>query len=312
MPLINRIRRHWLFSLMFVSLAAWAGTSYADYLRALAQRESSMNQYAVNQYGYAGLYQMGKAALQDAGYKNSSGAWTGKDGVTSQAAFLADAQAQTNAITTYHQKAWNTIQAYGLDKYVGQTVNGVQITPSGLLAGYHLLGIGNATNPGLQAYLQTGKNPKDPNGTTIASYIAKFGGYSLPVSGTTYASVLAANPSGGATGGTATSTSSNATPLPTSLISGSSVLGSLLSSSPTPNPVHASPLAGYAGGSGSTMGDTRNMLTLVAGTAALLWLAYVVFGSWAAFADGKTGLHVMSQDIVRGALVVMLIVAVLW
>ena len=46
MPTVTRwVRRHWLLSLLFVSVAAWAGTTYADYLRALAQRESSMNQY---------------------------------------------------------------------------------------------------------------------------------------------------------------------------------------------------------------------------------------------------------------------------
>ena len=111
------MRRHWLLSLLFVAAAAWAGTTYADFLRALAQRESSMNQYAVNQGGYAGLYQMGSLALQDAGYKNASGGWTGKDGITSQAGYLADAQAQTNAVTAYYAKAWNTIKYFGLDSY---------------------------------------------------------------------------------------------------------------------------------------------------------------------------------------------------
>jgi hypothetical protein len=85
--------RHALWSLLFVAFAAWAGTTYTDFLRALGDRESSMNQYAINQYGYAGLFQMGSLALQDAGYKTATGGWTGKDGITSQAQFLADAQA---------------------------------------------------------------------------------------------------------------------------------------------------------------------------------------------------------------------------
>lgn len=301
----NWIRRHALLSLLLVATVVWAGTTYADYLRSLAQRESSMNQYAVNKYGYSGLYQMGSGALQDAGYKTASGAWTGKDGINSQADFLANAQAQTNAVTAYHTKAWQTIQYYGLDKYVGQTVNGVEVTASGLLAGYHLLGIGNAQNPGLKAFLQGGVIGTDANNTSIASYIAKFGGYGLPTP-TTYAEVLSAKPSGGAS--TATTSSTATTPLPASLTS-PSVLASPSTGAVS---VYANPLDGFAGGSGSTMSDTRSMLTLVAATAFLTWLAYVVFGSWTAFAEGRVELHQMSGDIVRGMVVTMLLILILW
>ncbi len=303
--IFNWIRRHALFSLLLVATAVWAGTTYADYLRSLAQRESSMNQYAVNKYGYSGLYQMGSSALKDAGYKTSSGAWTGKDGINSQADFLANAQAQTNAVTAYHTKAWQTIQYYGLDKYVGQTINGVEVTASGLLAGYHLLGIGNAQNPGLKAFLQGGVIGTDANNTSIASYIAKFGGYGLP-SPTTYAEVLSAKPSGGTS--TVTTGSASSTPLPASLTS-PSVLAP-----PSTGAVSAysNPMDGFAGGSGSTMNDTRSMLTLVAAAAFLTWLAYVVHGSWSAFATGRLEIHEMSGDIVRGMVVTMLLILLLW
>lgn len=309
MPTVTRwVRRHWLLSLLFVSVAAWAGTTYADYLRALAQRESSMNQYAVNRFGYAGLYQMGSLAMQDAGYQTASGAWTGRDGITSQASFLANAQAQTNAVTAYNTRAWTTIQHYGLDSYVGQTVNGVQITKSGLLAGYHLLGIGNSAHPGLRAFLQTGVVGTDANNTRISTYIAQFGGYDLPVAGTTYASVLAAHPTGGTSGSTTNSASTGGnthTSIPASM-GGASVL-------PTPSaPAYANALDGYAGGSGSTMSSTRNMLALVAGAACLTWLAYVLLGLWTAFADGRTELYEMNGDVVRGLVVVMLFVVLIW
>ncbi|KAJ6638886.1 hypothetical protein Bhyg_11624, partial [Pseudolycoriella hygida] len=46
----------------------------------LAQRESGGNPKCVNSFGFMGLYQMGNAALQDVGYINSHGGWTGKDG----------------------------------------------------------------------------------------------------------------------------------------------------------------------------------------------------------------------------------------
>lgn len=303
------MRRHWLLSLLFVSVAAWAGTTYADYLRALAQTESSMNQYAVNKYGYAGLYQMGSSALQDAGYQNASGAWTGKDGITSQASFLANAQAQTNAITAYNTKAWATIKYFGLDSYVGQTVNGVEITQSGLLAGYHLLGIGNSAHPGLKAFLQSGVVGADANNTTIATYIAKFGGYDLPVAGTTYASVLAAHPTGGTAGIVKTNAGSTTgithTTIPASM-GGSSVLATASA------PVYANALDGYAGGSGSTMSSTRNMLALVGGAACLTWAAYVLLGLWTSFADGRAELHEMNGNVVRALVVVMLLVVLLW
>lgn len=312
MPKISHwMRRHWLLSLLFVAAAAWAGTTYADFLRALAQKESSMNQYAVNQGGYAGLYQMGSLALQDAGYKNASGGWTGKDGITSQAGYLADAQAQTNAVTAYYAKAWNTIKYFGLDSYVGQTVNGVQITESGLLAGYHLLGIGTAANPGLKQFLQNGTVGTDGNKTPITTYISQFGGYAMPVAGTTYASVLAAKPSGGVTAGaTGTTTTPAKTAVPPSL-TGTSLLGSSGSSGSSAS-VYADPMTGYAGGSGSSMGDTRNMLALIAGAATLTWLAYVLLGSWTAFANGRAEMRHMSGDIVRGMVVVMLIVFLIW
>lgn len=303
----NWIRRHALLSLLLVATAVWAGTTYADYLRSLAQRESSMNQYAVNKYGYSGLYQMGSGALQDAGYKTASGAWTGKDGINSQADFLANAQAQTNAVTAYHQKAWQTIQHYGLDKYVGQTVNGVQITASGLLAGYHLLGIGNAKNPGLKAFLQGGVIGTDANNTSITSYIAQFGGYGMPTA-TNYSEVLAAKPSGGVAMGSHGTGSGVSTTLPGSL-TGSPVLASPSAGS---SPIYANALDGFAGGSGSSMSDTRNMLTLVAAAALLTWLAYVVFGSWSAFADGRVELNEMGGDIVRGMVVAMLVILILW
>ena len=61
-------------------------SSYADFLNALGQRESSGNYQAVNSVGYLGKYQVGEAALIDAGYYTDgdtdpynnlwNGAWT--------------------------------------------------------------------------------------------------------------------------------------------------------------------------------------------------------------------------------------------
>jgi hypothetical protein len=65
----------------------------------------------------------------------------------------------------------------GYVKYAGQTLNGVHITMSGLLAGAHLLGA-----DGEIRYLKSGGDmvDSDPFGTTIVNYITKFGGYDTP------------------------------------------------------------------------------------------------------------------------------------
>ena len=158
--------------------------SYDQFLTDLAARESGGNYQIQNQYGYLGKYQMGEAALIDAGYyvkdstqKNDwSGRWTGKDGVVSAAQFLNTPVAQENAIRAYMDKQSAYIGYFGLDSYVGETVNGTVVTESGLLAGAHLMGVG-----GLRTYLSSGgaQNVTDGNGTPISSYISKFAGYSI-------------------------------------------------------------------------------------------------------------------------------------
>jgi hypothetical protein len=37
---------------------------------------------------------------------------------------------------------WRRIQRLGLDKYVGQTIDGIEITESGLISAAHLKGVG--------------------------------------------------------------------------------------------------------------------------------------------------------------------------
>src|SRR4030067_437283 len=63
-----------------------------------------------------------------------------------------------------------------IGKYVGQTINGVLITESGLIAGAHLKG-----PTGLRKYLESnGENDvTDGFGTPISSYIRDFGGYDV-------------------------------------------------------------------------------------------------------------------------------------
>ena len=156
-----------------------------QFLNALGARESGGNYKAFNKYGYAGKYQMGEAALVDAGYykKLSSkynndwtGIFTGKDNVYSIQDFLNNPKAQENAQKVFKKKQWSYLKAVGADKYIGLFINGYKITPSGLLAGAHLKGAGSVLD-----YLQSsGKNiSKDGFGTSIESYIKDFADYDV-------------------------------------------------------------------------------------------------------------------------------------
>ncbi len=294
-------RKHGLWGLLFVALAAWAGTTYPDFLKALGQRESSMNQFAVNRYGYAGLFQMGSLALQDAGYKTATGAWTGKDGINSQADYLADAQAQVNAVTAYQQKAEAFILSQHLDIAFGTTVNGVQITASGLIAGYHLVGPGALRN-----YINNGIVASDGNGVPITTYIQQFADYGLPVNGTTYASVVAATPTGGVATIVTPPSVSYATTAP--LVN----MSPLLLPSVATTPTYATAAAGFQGATGYAMGDVRALMMLLVAALVLLWFGYTLTSSWQGFSAGTLTVFNLKSNVIQGSIVVMLLMYIIW
>lgn len=168
--------------------------SYNDYFEALGRRESggAQNPYRVENWaGYLGKYQMGEAALIDAGFYKTDrtpgindyvGKWTStatKIGVSSKSDFLNTPQAQEEAIRSFTAKNWNYIANLDLDLYSSQEINSFGITNSGLLGGAHLVGVG-----GLKNYLKSGGDivPVDGNGTPITEYIVKFGSYDTPFS----------------------------------------------------------------------------------------------------------------------------------
>ena len=61
-----------------------------------------------------------------------------------------------------------------IEKYCGQTINGVYITESGVLAAAHLAGQGN-----VKKFFRRGYEFKDGFGTKMTTYMAQFGGYYL-------------------------------------------------------------------------------------------------------------------------------------
>lgn len=289
----------WLmFGMIGLALAA---TGYADFLKAIAQRESSLNPRATNGAGYVGLFQMGTLAMTDAGYYRSNGtgnnSWngtfTGKNGVTSLNTFMSNPDMQVKAITDYYVKLQGYINYYGLSQYIGKTVNGTSITLSGLIAGAHLVGIG-----ALKQFLDSGgaSIPMDGNRVPVTQYITQFGGYSIASTAPTYAEVLAANPTA----------PSGSAPLPTAP-------GGAPPSSPfsTPAPAFGSPEAGYAAASGYAMAEMAELFRLLFGAVLFLWVAYTFVGAYRGYASGKRAPISVGKLQIRVVIVLLILMALL-
>ena len=107
-----------------------------QFLNDLGARESAGNYKAFNRYGYAGKYQMGEAALIDAGYYQKpscrynndwSGIFLGKDGVNSIQDFLNNPKAQEKAQIVFKKKQWGYLKAVGAHNYLGLIINNILI-----------------------------------------------------------------------------------------------------------------------------------------------------------------------------------------
>ena len=125
-------------------------------------RESSNNYKAVNQFGYLGKYQFGRKTLNSLGFEN-----------VSNREFLENISIQEEAMYALlnHNKK---ILRRQIQKYHGQTIHGIYITESGILAAAHLAGAGN-----VRKFFRKGYEFKDGNGTKMTSYMILFSGYNL-------------------------------------------------------------------------------------------------------------------------------------
>ncbi len=153
-----------------------------DFREDLGQIESSGRYNVENPFGFIGKYQMGEYAMIDTGYykkdgkKNNdwTGQFTGKDGIYSKQDFLNNPQAQENALNIYKKIQWQYLKPY--HKYIGQTINGIRITPSGMLAGAH-----NGGHGAVIIYINSNgtKDPTDGNGIHVSRYMKKFENYDV-------------------------------------------------------------------------------------------------------------------------------------
>ena len=150
---------------------------YKAFLDALAMRESSDNYGKVNRYGYMGRYQMGRSALEDAGFRYEGGGWTplaNSYGIYDKDDFLNSPAGQDAAVQAFHTRVCEYIRHYDLDAYIGSTYCGVQVTRSGLLAACHLVGIG-----GMIEGLKSGEPVYDGNNVPASEYMELFAGYDI-------------------------------------------------------------------------------------------------------------------------------------
>jgi hypothetical protein len=129
----------------------------------LVKAESGGDFSADNELGYVGRGQFGEDRLTDAKRAGVLPAEVTLD------QFKADPGLQ-KAVENWHVQDVNSfIEDRGLGAFVGKEINGVPVTPQGLLAVAHLGGKG-----GMEKFVKSGGryNPKDANGTSLMDYLA--------------------------------------------------------------------------------------------------------------------------------------------
>ena len=131
------------------------------FLNDIGFRESGNRYDITNKWGYMGKYQFGKSTLKGLGFK------------VRKNEFLNNPKLQEEAMMALLLHNKEKLQKY-IDVFDGQTVNGMYISESGILAAAHRGGQGS-----VKRYFRNGKVFKDGFGTKITSYMDKFSGYDI-------------------------------------------------------------------------------------------------------------------------------------
>lgn len=138
----------------------YLGKSYLGFKEALGFKESRGNYFSVNDFGYLGKYQFGKETLKLIGIYTPNQFLYNPE--LQEKAFLANAQ----------RNKW--VLRKDIDRFVGMSINGIQVTESGILAAAHLAGPGSVKKF-LRSYGRNGFS--DAYGTSISHYMKRFSGY---------------------------------------------------------------------------------------------------------------------------------------
>jgi len=138
----------------------FTGKYFIGFKEAIGFKESQCKYKLVNSLGYMGKYQFGTSALRTLGIKSNS-------------QFLNSPALQEKAFIALLQINKSKLSDLIIE-YRGKTIDGVRITESGILAAAHLGGAGS-----VRKYLESNGRRKcrDGYGTSIKSYLRKFGGY---------------------------------------------------------------------------------------------------------------------------------------
>ena len=123
------------------TVAPAAGADFPLYLAMLEEVETGGDCLARPPGGSAiGCYQMTRAALRDAGFRNASGDWLDNAwGVDSDDDFQRNRPAQRAAMLRYTANNWLQVEPCVRD-VIGRTVAGVTLDQAALVSGAHLLG----------------------------------------------------------------------------------------------------------------------------------------------------------------------------
>jgi hypothetical protein len=153
----------------------------------LVQSESGGRFSAMNDVpGAGGVGHFGRGQFSRARLNEAMAAGVIPQGMTPEQ-FLQSPEAQQRVEAWHVQDVGNFIREQGLDRYIGQTINGTMITPSGMLAVAHLGG-----KEGLRRFIETGGqyNPADANGTSLMDYMRQHGGGREPINPDRAAAIL--------------------------------------------------------------------------------------------------------------------------
>ena len=131
------------------------------FLHDIGHRESGNRYDITNTWGYMGRYQFGKSTLRGLGFE------------VSRKEFLSNPQLQDSAMIALLNHNKEKLQTY-IDIFDGETVNGMYVSESGILAAAHLGGQGS-----VKRYFKKGKVFSDAYGTKITSYMKQFSGYDI-------------------------------------------------------------------------------------------------------------------------------------
>lgn len=140
----------------------YLGKSFLGFCYDLGLSESSGNYRAVNRLGYLGKYQFGRSTLRWVGIYNTS-------------KFLNSPLLQEKAFKALISKNKWVLRDY-IDEFNGQTISGVKISESGLLAAAHLGGAGN-----VMKFLDSNGAIvfEDANNVPITKYMMRFVDYDI-------------------------------------------------------------------------------------------------------------------------------------